>query len=76
MASIVRPSIDVKIVTPLKGKAISCSLEGYQIAPSGVTRGLKTVAKGSLGQKVFIWGPQNAGKTMTRGRGGLRGAIK
>ena len=76
VASIFRPCYNVKIDTPLERNAISCSLEGDQIAPSGVTRGLKTVAKGSLGQKVLIWGPQNEGKTITRGRGGPRGAIK
>ena len=57
----------MKIDTPLERNAISCSLEGDQIAPSGVTKGIKTVAKGSLGQKMLIWGPQNAGKTITRG---------
>ena len=36
---------------PSQTNAISCSLEEYKIAPSGVTRGFKTVAKGSLGKK-------------------------
>ena len=41
--------------------------KGGEIEAPRCTRGLKMMAKGSLGQKVLIWGPQNVRKTITKG---------
>ena len=46
---------------------ISYLQKGGEIEAPRCTRGLKMMAKGSLGQKVLIWGPQNVGKTITKG---------
>ena len=53
---------------PLSGETLIFDLQkGGEIEAPRCTRGLKTMAKGSLGQKVLIWGPQNVGKTITKG---------
>ena len=58
----------VKNATPLTRNAhFGQQKGGGEIEAPRCTRGLKTMAKESLGQKVIIWGPENVGKAITKG---------
>ena len=62
---------------PLSGETLIFDLQkAGEIDPLRCTRGLKTMAKGSLGQKVLIGVLKTSETQSQRVRGGLRRAIK